>query len=162
MTKQIQDDMVVGLAYTLRLDDGQVVDQSSVAEPLEYLHGHAQIIEGLEEALEGLRVGDRRQVTVSPEEGYGEYVPDMELQFDRSEFPPHLVPEVGLALYLRDESGQQFPYWITKIEADTVILDPNHPLAGQNLHFDVEVVSVRPATAEELSHGHVHGAHSHD
>jgi FKBP-type peptidyl-prolyl cis-trans isomerase SlyD len=161
MENSVQDGMVVALAYTLTLDDGTVVDWSSEAEPLEYIHGYGQIITGLEDAISGMVVGERRQVEVAPADAYGEYVPNMELDVPLASFPPSLAPEVGLGIFLESESGERFPYWVSKVEEGVVTLDPNHPLAGETLHFDVQVIGIRPATEEELAHGHIHHGAGH-
>lgn len=154
--KSVAQDMVVGIDYTLRLKDGDVVDQSSAGDPLLYLHGHNNIIPGLERELVGLTVGDSKQVSVSPADGYGDYNEDEVETYPRNMFPPEITADT--VVQLRDpETDATFQAVITQIEGDDVTLDFNHPLAGQTLHFDVTIASVRAASAEELSHGHVHG-----
>ena len=152
----VQDDLVVELAYVLRLDDGEVVDEATPDEPLEYLHGHANIISGLEVALTGLKVGDRRHVVVSPADGYGDYDPDDVESIPLSEFPSDIELEEGLALQVYGDDGGVYTAIVESIADGEVLLDFNHPLAGENLHFDVEVVGLRSATPEELAHGHAH------
>lgn len=156
MSLQVGKDRVVKFEYVLTLDDGEVIDSSEGQEPLAYLHGHNNIIPGLERQMEGMEVGEERDITVEPEEAYGPYIEGQELQVPISEFPPGLEPQVGMGLLVGTPDGREIPYFITDISDDVVTLDPNHPLAGQRLHFKVKVVDVREATAEELAHGHVH------
>jgi len=157
---KIGDGIVVSLDYTLRLDDGEVIDSSQESEPLEYLHGHGQIIPGLEKALVGLTVGDSKKVTVPSAEAYGDV--DMEA-FEivpRSMFPDDMELEEGLELSLRDaETNEPFDATIAEIRENGVMLDFNHPLAGETLHFEVTIPALRQATAEELAHGHAHSHH---
>ncbi|RMG99053.1 MAG: peptidylprolyl isomerase [Chloroflexi bacterium] len=153
----VADDMVVGIDYTLRLDDGQVIDSSEGREPLEYLQGHGQIISGLERELYGMKVGDSRQVVVNPADGYGEVDP-MQVQLVPLEiFPEDMTLTPGMGLQLRDgRTGELLQAFVVEVRDDGVVLDFNHPLAGQTLHFDVKIASLRKATDEELAHGHAH------
>jgi FKBP-type peptidyl-prolyl cis-trans isomerase SlyD len=160
---KIKDGVVVSLNYTLRLDDGEVIDSSEGDAPLEYLHGYGQLIPGLEKALVGLTIGDRKKVVVPAAEAYGDV--DMEA-FEivpRSMFPDDLELEEGLELSLRDvETDEPFDASIAEIRENEVMLDFNHPLAGETLHFEVHVPAIRLATAEELAHGHAHGEDGHN
>ncbi|MCA9956444.1 MAG: peptidylprolyl isomerase [Ardenticatenaceae bacterium] len=162
---KVKDGVVVTLEYVLRLDDGDVIDSSEEEGPLEYLHGYGQIIPGLEKALVGMSVGDRKTVVVPPDEAYGDV--DMEA-FEivpRSMFPDDIELEEGLELSLRDvETDEPFDATIAEIRETEVMLDFNHPLAGETLHFEVHIPAIREATAEELAHGHAHGEddHHHD
>jgi FKBP-type peptidyl-prolyl cis-trans isomerase SlyD len=155
---------VVGIDYVLRLDDGSLVDESTAGDPLLYLHGHQNIIAGLERELTGMKVGDKKLVSVAPADGYGEYDDDNVEAYPRDMFPDDMEIAEGMAMQLRDpESGQEFEAIVTDVNDELVNLDFNHPLAGEILHFDVVIASVRPASAEELAHGHAHGAgHGHD
>lgn len=154
----IKKDAVVALEYTLKNDAGDVIDSSSDSgEPLHYLHGHGNIVPGLERALSGKAVGDAVAVVVSPEDGYGEHDPAGVLTVTRTQLPEDLEPEVGMMLAMQSPDGRTLPLTVTAVTDDGVTLDANHPLAGQTLHFDVTVRMVRDATAEELEHGHVHG-----
>jgi FKBP-type peptidyl-prolyl cis-trans isomerase SlyD len=158
---KIKDGVVVSLDYTLRLDDGELID-ASAGEPLEYLHGHGQIIPGLEKALEGLTVGDSKKVVVPPAEAYGEVNLEAFEIVPRSMFPDDLELEEGLELSLRDaETDEPFDATIAEIRETEVMLDFNHPLAGETLHFEVSIPAVRPATKEELAHGHAHEKNGH-
>ncbi|MBN1428915.1 MAG: peptidylprolyl isomerase [Anaerolineae bacterium] len=152
----VSQDVVVSLLYRLTLDDGSLVEESTADDPLVYLHGHDNIIPGLENALNGMVVGEQKQVSVEAVDAYGEYEPDEVDEVPVSELPDGLEPEVGMVLAVHDEDGEEDVAQITGIEDDVIILDFNHPLAGQRLHFDVTIAELREATAEELEHGHVH------
>ncbi len=159
MTKnndRIVDDKVVSLIYTLTNDDGDVLDESEAGEPLEYLHGYENIVPGLESALTGRALGDKLQVVVPPEEGYGERVDGSVHKVDKSLFPDDMEIYAGAMFMSEEDDGEQTPFWIMDIEEDEIVIDFNHPLAGETLHFDVEVVAIRDATPEEIEHGHVH------
>ena len=155
----VADDLVVSLAYTLAVD-GEVLDQADDKDALEFLQGHHNIISGLESELAGMKVGEKKTVKVSPADGYGvrdeEAVDDIPLD----EFPEGVKPEVGMELEVKDEEGNEMTGVVLAINADTAKMDFNHPLAGKELNFDVKIVALRPATGEELAHGHVH-AHGH-
>ncbi len=157
----VQDGAVVSLQYTLKLDDGQVIDESPANEPLQYLHGASNIIPGLENALTGMTVGDSKQVIIAPADAYGEYNPDQLYEFERALFPDTLELSVGLPLTLRDESGNLVDAVVAELSDETVTLDFNHPLAGQTLHFDVTIIALRDATPDEMAHGHAHAADHH-
>jgi FKBP-type peptidyl-prolyl cis-trans isomerase SlyD len=150
----------VTVQYTLKSDDGSELDRSDEGKPLEYLHGHHNIVPGLEEALAGKGVGDKVKVSVPPEKGYGRRVGKPQ-QIPRSSFPKDVSVQKGMQFFTKGPQGEPIPVWVIKVMGPTVTIDPNHPLAGENLHFDVEVMGVREATAEELEHGHVHGPHGH-
>ncbi len=159
---KIEKGNVVGIDYSLHLGDGQVVDRSDPGDPLTYLHGEGQIVPGLESALEGLAVGDTKQVVVAPGEGYGDHDPRGVQEVPRTAFPPDFKPEVGMELTAQGPQGEPVPFSIREVKLESVVIDLNHPLAGKTLHFDVTVREVRPATDEEKEHGHAHGAHGHD
>jgi FKBP-type peptidyl-prolyl cis-trans isomerase SlyD len=162
-TQTVTNNVVVSIEYVLTLDDGQEIDRSEVGAPLEYLHGHGQIIPGLEQELTGLSVGAEKQVVVAPEDGYGEYDDNQVQTMPRDAFPPEADLTEGELLNLQDEeSGHIFQAQVVESDNDEVVLDFNHPLAGETLHFQVKIVGVRAATPEELAHGHAHGAgHDH-
>lgn len=164
MTETIQDGKVVTLHYTLKLDSGQAIDSSRSGEPLKYLHGANNIVPGLEEALAGKAAGDKIDVTVPADKAYGPRNPQAHQVVPRSAFPPDVELEPGMQFGVRDEQGRVMPVWVTQVGEEQVTIDLNHPLAGETLHFDVEVMEVRDATAEESAHGHPHGpgGHSHD
>lgn len=158
----VQDGVVVSLDYSLRLDSGAVIDSSTSGEPLQFLQGAGQIIPGLEQALYGMAVGDEKQVTVQPADGYGEMDPESVQFLPTSAFPPDMALEVGVALQVHDGSGHVHTVYVVDIQEEGVMLDFNHPLAGETLHFQARIAGLRPATDEELAHGHAHAyGHSH-
>ena len=151
----IGKDSVVSLQYTLTNDSGEVMDQSQEGEPLVYLHGAMGIIPGLENELTGKVAGADFKVTIKPEEGYGDHVPEMVQQVPRSSFPADVDIEVGMQFNAESENGPM-NVSVTAVSEETVTVDGNHPLAGLTLNFEGKIESVRDATAEELDHGHVH------
>jgi FKBP-type peptidyl-prolyl cis-trans isomerase SlyD len=158
----IRNDSVVAIDYTLKNDEGDLLDSSDAGEPLLYLHGHENIVPGLERALSGKNVGDVVRVVVEPKDGYGEHDPAGVLNVRREQLPPGLEPEVGMMLAMQRPDGETLPLTIMAVTDVSVTVDANHSLAGQNLHFHVTVRSVRDATDEELAHGHVHApGHGH-
>jgi FKBP-type peptidyl-prolyl cis-trans isomerase SlyD len=156
----IENGKVAGINYVLKNDAGEVVDKSSEEHPLYYLHGHHNLVPGLEKALAGKAVGDHVSVVVPPEEGYGRRQGKSQ-KMRRSEFPDDAVIEKGARFVVRTREGKAIPIWITKIMGPTITIDHNHPMAGKNLHFDVDILAIRDATEEELTHGHAHGPDGH-
>lgn len=157
----VQNGVVVSMEYTLKID-GEVIDSSEGQEPLEFLTGHGNIISGLEREMIGMKVGDSKDVVVAPADGYGEYDEEAHLDVPRSQFPQDMQVEEGLELTVRDDAGEGRYARIESVEGETVRLNFNHPLAGDELHFNVKVVALREPTDEELDHGHVHqGGHHH-
>lgn len=151
----IANDMVVSIAYVLSNDEGEVLDMASRETPLRYMHGHANIVRGLENALTGLAVGDHKHVDVQPEDGYG--LRDGEPQpVPKSIFPEGTEFKIGAGMMAKSEDGKPFPLWIVGIDEDHIYVDGNHPLAGKVLHFDVEVVAMRMGTQDELKDGYPH------
>lgn len=141
----IQDGMQVQIDYTLTVD-GNTVDSSEGRGPLSYTPGQGQLIPGLERQLMGLRAGDMRELTVSPEDGYGAIDPEAFIEVPKAQLPPDVTPEVGMMLRGTNPDGQPFSATISKIGEQTVTLDLNHPLAGKTLHFNVKVVTVTTST----------------
>lgn len=158
---QIADNSVVSIDYTLRNDEGVVLDSSEGAQPLVYLHGAANIIPGLERALAGKLAGDSLEVSVEPEEAYGEYLAELVATLGRSMFEGVDDLQVGMQFHASAPDGGMQIVTIRDIDGDDVTVDGNHPLAGQRLHFQVKVINVRPASEEEIDHGHVHGEGGH-
>jgi FKBP-type peptidyl-prolyl cis-trans isomerase SlyD len=152
----IADRAVVSFDYTLKSDDGEVIDTSEGGEPLTYLHGTGSIVSGLESALDGRVAGDSLQVVVAARDGYGERDDSLVTEATRSQFPKSAKIAVGMQFEANGPQGRQV-VTVSSIDGDRIVLDANHPLAGKTLHFDVKIVEVRAATAEELRHGHVHG-----
>ncbi len=152
---KIDNNSVVSLAYQVKVEEGVVVDQASVEAPLDYLHGHNNLVTGLEKALTGRSVGEKFSVTVGPEEAYGEHSDAMVQRVPADVFQGVEQIEVGMR-FLADTDQGPIPVEVTEVDGDFVVVDGNHMLAGQTLTFDVEVVAVREATADEIEHGHIH------
>jgi len=157
----IQDGSVVTLAYKLKNPDGQLLDESPDNEPLVYLHGGSQIVPGLENALKGLTPGSKKDVVVQPEDGYGEVSPELRFEVKKEQFNSTGPVEVGMQFQAEHPSGQILIFRVEEVKEDTIKVDGNHPLAGVPLHFSVEIIGVRDATAEEKAHGHAHGPDGH-
>jgi FKBP-type peptidyl-prolyl cis-trans isomerase SlyD len=154
---KVADEKVVSLHYTLTSDEGEVLDSSQGGEPLQFIQGQGQIIPGLEKELYDMEVGDEKQVTVAPADGYGEHQPDQVQTLPREAFPDDMEIEEGMAVQMRDSnSGQVYQAVITNVAAESVQVDFNHPLAGENLNFEVKIAGLRDASDEEIAHGHVH------
>ncbi len=158
---QVQNDHVVSIDYTLKNDAGEVMDSSEQAGPLAYLHGHHNIIPGLEKALDDKSVGDSFTVSIEPAEAYGERNEAMIQTVPRSMFQGVDEIEPGMRFQAQTEGGVTV-VTIKEVNGDEITLDGNHELAGETLHFDVEVKDVRPASEEEIEHGHVHGPGGHE
>ncbi len=156
MSLMIGDNSVVSMHYKLTDDDGNVLDSSEGSEALTYLHGAGNIIPGLEKALLGKVENDSVQVRIKPEDAYGENVPELVEIVDKAVFHGVDALEIGMVFEAQDPHGAMRRVVIKKIEGEEVTIDANHPLAGIVLNFDVDIVSVREATDEEISHGHVH------
>jgi FKBP-type peptidyl-prolyl cis-trans isomerase SlyD len=146
---------VVSIQYILTNDSNEIMDQSQEGEPLIYLHGAAGIIPGLENELTGKVAGADFKVTITPEEAYGDSVPEMIQQVPRSSFPPEADIEVGMQFNAESANGPMNVV-VKAVSDETVTVDGNHPLAGLTLHFEGKIESVREATAEELDNGHAH------
>ena len=158
---QIADKKVVAIDYTLKDDDGQVIDTSDGQDPLYYLHGADNIIPGLENALTGKSTGDALQVTIAPGDGYGERNDQLQQTVPRANFADVDEVEIGMQFRATGDDGSEVVVTVVEVGDDTVTLDGNHPLAGVTLHFDVTVREVRDASEEEIAHGHVHGPGGH-
>ena len=157
---QIADKMVVTIDYTLKDDNGNILDSSNDGN-FAYLHGSNNIIPGLENALTGKSAGDEVEVTVNPAEGYGERNDSMVQAVPRDMFDSEQEIEVGMQFHAQSPEGDMVVVTVTDVDKDDITVDGNHPLAGMNLNFGVKVVDVREATAEEMDHGHVHGPGGH-
>ncbi|WP_447593005.1 FKBP-type peptidyl-prolyl cis-trans isomerase [Aquipseudomonas campi] len=157
----IATNKAVSIDYTLTNDAGEVIDSSAGGAPLAYLHGAGNIIVGLEKALEGKQAGDELNVSIEPAEAYGEYSAELVATLNRSMFEGVDELEVGMQFHASGPDGGMQIVTVRDIEGDDVIVDGNHPLAGQRLTFQVKVVTVRDALPEELAHGHIHGEGGH-
>jgi len=157
---KIAHEKVVSIHYTLTNGEGTVLDSSTGNDPLAYLHGFGNIIPGLENALEGREAGEKLSVTVDPEQGYGSRDERLVQAVPRSAFKGVAELAPGMQFQAQGPEGTRLVV-VTQVTQDLVTVDANHPLAGQTLHFEVEISEVREATAEELEHGHVHGPGGH-
>jgi FKBP-type peptidyl-prolyl cis-trans isomerase SlyD len=159
---KIEKNCAVQIHYTLKDDDGKVLDSSIGHDPLPYIHGVGALIPGLEKQLLGKEAGDQFTADIAPADGYGDYDPDQVFQVPADGFDGDDELETGMQVQLDSDNGPAIAT-VTKIEGDEVTLDLNHPMAGVSLHFEVNVIAVRAATRQELEHGHVHtpGAHHH-
>jgi FKBP-type peptidyl-prolyl cis-trans isomerase SlyD len=156
----IASDRVVLIHYTLKGDDGKVIDSSAGGDPLAYIQGHGNLVAGLEKALEGKQTGNKVVVSVPPEEGYGKHDATLIQRIPKRSLQGAGQVKKGMQFQARTDDGIRV-FTVTAVVGDMVTLDGNHPLADKTLNFDVEVVEVRDATSEELEHGHVHGAGGH-
>ena len=157
---QVAQDAVVLIHYTLTDDKGEKLD-SSDGTPLAYLHGNGNLIPGLERELEGKAAGDKLSVKIAAADAYGEHDKSLIQRIPRRALKGVSNIHVGMQLHAQSDRGPR-AVTVTQIAGDMVTIDANHPLAGQNLNFDVEIAEVRAATEEELAHGHVHGPGGHD
>ena len=157
---EITADRVVLIHYTLKGDDGAVIDSSAGGEPLAYIHGHGNLVAGLEKALDGKRDGDKIVVSVTPADGYGVHDAALIQRVPKRSLQGAGQIKKGMQFQGQTPEGMRL-FTVTALVGDMVTLDGNHPLADKTLNFDVDVVTVREATSEELEHGHVHGAGGH-
>ncbi|MEN9724483.1 MAG: hypothetical protein RJB38_2469 [Pseudomonadota bacterium] len=153
---------VISFHYTLRNTEGQVLDSSSGSDPLTYLEGSGQIIPGLEKAIALLGVGDKRTVTIEAAQAYGERDDEQVLEVPRDRLPKSEGLSVGDQFAGRSPDGSEGAiFTVINLSETSVTLDANHPLAGQDLTFDVEITEMRQATSDEVAHGHAHGPGGH-
>lgn len=156
----VEKNKVVSIDYTLTNDAGDVLDTSEGRGPLTYLHGNGNLIPGMERGIEGKNAGESAKLTIPPGEGYGERDEKMVQAVPRKAFPAGADIKPGTQFQGRTPEGARV-VTVVGVQGDDVMIDANHPLAGQTLHFDVTVTGVRDATAEEIEHGHVHGEGGH-
>ena len=153
----VSKNSVVTIQYSLHVAE-ELVDKGE----LDYLHGHHNIVVGLEEALEGKAVGEQIKVAVSPEKGYGIYDPSQLQIVSKDDFPPGAELDQGAQYYAESADGQPMPFTILNVEGEDITIDFNHVLAGEVLNFEVIISAIRAASGEEIAHGHAHGANGHD
>lgn len=151
---------VIGFHYTLTDNSGTVLDSSIGSEPLYFLENSHQIIPGLEKVIQIMNVGDKKKIEVKAADAYGDINPEMVVKVKRTQFPPDANLQVGDQFQVNNDAHSPV-FTITAIETDEVTVDGNHPMAGKDLIFDVEIVGSRAASAEEIAHGHAHGEHGH-
>lgn len=147
----IGPDTLVTVSYVLFDEDGETVDRASAQEPLEYMHGYAQILPGLEKGLEGLRAGERKEITVGPDDAFGEHDDEGVFEVDKADFPDSEHVEPGDEFIAQGPDGESISMRVIEILPDGFLVDTNHPLAGQTVRFEVEVGNVRTATEEEIA-----------
>lgn len=152
----ITENSVVAFAYTLTDDSDEVIDSADTQNPLAYLHGHSQLIPGMENALTGRDIGDSFSIVLPPEEAYGIYDENLAGAMPRSAFEGVDEVQVGMQFQMEFPGGLRV-VTVSAVNDEHVTVDGNHPLAGETLHFDIEVVSIRPATKDEIEHRHAHG-----
>ncbi|QEN09701.1 peptidylprolyl isomerase [Oceanispirochaeta crateris] len=158
---KINGKCVVSMDYKLRNEAGEILDASGTGDPLVFLHGVGALVPGLEKELNGKTSGDTLRVKVSPAEGYGEHMPQLIQKLPKESFQGVDDIEVGMEFQASSEDGHVMVVRVDSIDGDEITINGNHPLAGMTLDFEVGITDVREATAEELEHGHVHGAHGH-
>ncbi len=159
---QISEQKVVTMNYEVVDSQGQLIDRSEEGGPLAYIHGTGQLIPGLETALEGRGKGDKVAVDVAPEQGYGKRDEEGVQTVARNQFDDSVEIKVDMQFEAQDDDEGHQIVTVVAVDGENITLDTNHPLAGKALHFEVEILEVRDASAEELSHGHVHGPGGHD
>ena len=161
---KIESQHVVSLTYDLYVDQNgteNLVESATQEQPLTFLFGVGQMLPKFEENLSTLSTGDSYDFKLSAQDAYGEYDDEAVANLPKEMFAGADMPEVGSILPLQDNNGNRFQGQVVSIAEDAVIVDLNHPMAGQELHFKGNIINVRPATPEELSHGHAHGADGH-
>lgn len=152
---------VITFNYTLKDEEGIVLDSSTNKEPLSFLSGTNHILPKLEEALNGMIIGSKKNVKISAADAYGEYSDEAIQKVKKDQFPEEANIEVGMTYIANSPDGKQMPFLVSEINDQDITIDFNHPLAGKDLEFDVELLDVRDATSEEMQHGHAHGAGGH-
>lgn len=151
LATQVGPDTFVTLAYTLYDEEGEIIESTSADDPLTYVHGYGQLVPGLERALEGLKVGEKRSIVVPPEEGYGEYDDEGFFEVPREEYPELGDAQVDDEVVAEGPHGEEVVMRVVGVSDEIISLDANHPLAGTQLRFDVQILDVRAATEEEIA-----------
>ena len=152
---EVRKDKVVTIEYTLKNESGEVLDTSEGGSALSYIHGNGFLVPGVEKALEGKGSGDRVEITVPPEDGYGTHDQALVMNLDRSAFNEFPDLQEGTRFQADTDKGPRM-FSVVEVGPEQVVVDGNHPLADMTLSFDITVREIREATAEELEHGHVH------
>ena len=141
---QVKKGDSVKVHYHGTLSDGTIFDSSTGREPLEFEVGSGMVIAGFDEGVTGMSIGEKRSVNIPADQAYGQVQDEMIMEFPKAQFPPDMVPEIGVQLSMSNNEGQQFPVTIIEVKEDVVVLDANHPLAGKDLTFDLELVDITP------------------
>lgn len=161
----LEKNNVVTLKYVLHTNDENgekvFVEETSAENPMTFLYGVGMMIPKFEQEIQNLNIGETTSFTIEPSEGYGERDPQAVTQLPVDMFQGQELPPVGAVLPLSDNQGNNFQALVIEVTPEAVVVDLNHPMAGRPLHFDVEILNTRPATEEELAHGHAHGADGH-
>ena len=144
--QQVKSGDKVKVHYHGKLRNGETFDSSQGREPLEFTVGGGQVIKGFDDGVMGMQVGDKRTVEIEVTDAYGEKNEDMVVEFPKEQFPPDMKPEVGMQLMMNNGQGQSFPVLVKEVREDNVLLDANHPLAGEDLIFDIELVEIVPVS----------------
>lgn len=144
--QQVQNGDKVKVHYHGKLRSGETFDSSEGREPLEFTVGGGQVIPGFDNGVMGMQVGDKRTLEIDVENAYGEKSQEMIIEFPKNQFPEDMNPEEGMQLMMNNGQGQQFPVTVTEVKEESVMLDANHPLAGQELIFDIELVEIVPTS----------------
>jgi peptidylprolyl isomerase len=144
--QQVQNGDKIKVHYHGKLRSGETFDSSDGREPLEFTVGSGQVIKGFDEGVKGMKVGDKKTVEIQVTDAYGEKQQEMMIEFPKDQFPADMNPEVGMQLMMSNGSGQQFPVTVAEVKEESVLLDANHPLAGQDLVFVLELVSIEPTS----------------
>jgi peptidylprolyl isomerase len=141
--QQAKDGDKVKVHYHGRLRSGETFDSSQGRDPLEFTVGAGQMIKGFDEGVKGMQVGDKKTVEISADDAYGQREAGNLIEFPKDQFPPNMNPEAGMQLMLSNDQGQQFPVVVVEVKESSVVLDANHPLAGQDLIFDIEMMDIQ-------------------
>ena len=144
--QEVKNGDKVKVHYQGKLRNGETFDSSNGRDPLEFTVGSGQVIKGFDQGVMGMKVGDKRTVEIPVQDAYGEKQDEMMIEFPKSQFPAEMNPEEGMQLMMNNGSGQSFPVTVTEVRTESVILDANHPLAGQDLIFDIELVEIASAS----------------
>jgi len=157
----IGQNKVVTMNYTLRDVQGNIIQTTTNKEPFRFLSGNQQILPKLEKEIDSMIIGSKKNVKIPAKEAYGEYSEQAIQQVDKNNFPDDVDLQIGMEFVANSPEGQQMPFVVKDIKDEEITIDFNHPLAGKDLEFDVELVDIRAATVEELQHGHAHGRAGH-
>lgn len=158
----LKSNQVVTMNFTLKDDEGNIVDSTTGNEPFSFISGNDQILPGLEKIIGGMLIGTKKNIALAPEDGYGVYKDEAVRIINRSEFPEDMELEEERGFFAKAPNGKDVQFFIKNIDGDNIKVDFNHPLAGKTLYFDVELLNLRDATKEEIEHGHVHGNGGHN
>ena len=157
----IGQNKVVTMNYTLKDVQGNIIQTTTNKEPFRFLSGNRQILPKLEKEIDSMIIGSKKNVKIPAKEAYGEYSEQAIQQVDKNNFPDDIDLQIGMEFVANSPEGQQMPFVVKDIKNEEITIDFNHPLAGKDLEFDVELVDIRAATVEELQHGHAHGPAGH-